>query len=242
MARPRSDIEPRILHAARRRFLAEGVDGASLRTIASDAKTNVGMIFYYFPTKDELFLAVVEEVYGKLVLDLGAAFDGDGTAKDRLHAAFSRLGRATDEEALVIRLVLREALLVPTSPRFSRLMARFRQGHMAVVLRALARGVGEGELDANVPLPLMMIATFAMGALPQILRRVAGHEPPFSLLPAPEELASAAVALLFQGVAARDVPPVPAAAKGKAKAKAKARAGTTKAKAGEKPRPKASVR
>ncbi len=235
MARPRSDIEPRILHAARRRFLAEGVDGASLRTIASDAKTNVGMIFYYFPTKDELFLAVVEEVYGKLVLDLGAALDGDvGTAKDRLHAAFARLGRATDEEALVIRLVLREALLVPTSPRFSRLMARFRQGHMAVVLRALARGVGEGELDASVPLPLMMIATFAMGALPQILRRVAGHEPPFSLLPAPEELASAAVALLFQGVAARDVPPVPAAAKAKAKAR------TTKAKVGKKPRPKAS--
>ena len=31
MARPRSDIAPRILHAARERFLAEGVDGASLR-------------------------------------------------------------------------------------------------------------------------------------------------------------------------------------------------------------------
>ena len=45
MARPRSDIEPRIVHAARRRFLKEGVDGASLRTIAKDAGTSIGMVY-----------------------------------------------------------------------------------------------------------------------------------------------------------------------------------------------------
>ncbi|HSO34929.1 MAG TPA: TetR/AcrR family transcriptional regulator [Labilithrix sp.] len=206
MARPRSDIEPRILHAARRRFLAEGVDGASLRTIARDAKTSVGMVFYYFPSKDELFLAVVEEVYGKLVEDLATALEGDGATRDRLQGAFARLGQATDDEVEVIRLVLREALLVPASPRFSRLMARFRQGHMAVALRTLARGVDEGELDDAVPLPLLMMTTVAMGALPQILRRVAGHEPPFSLLPPPEVLATTAVDLLFRGIGPRKPP------------------------------------
>ena len=59
MARPKSDIEPRIIHAARRRFLEDGVDGASLRKIAREAGTNIGMIYYYFPTKDDLFLAYV---------------------------------------------------------------------------------------------------------------------------------------------------------------------------------------
>ena len=54
MARPRGDIAPRILHAARRRFLTEGIDGASLRGIAADAGTNIGMVYYYFPTKDEM--------------------------------------------------------------------------------------------------------------------------------------------------------------------------------------------
>jgi AcrR family transcriptional regulator len=224
MARPRSDIEPRILHAARRRFLAEGVDGASLRTIASDAKTNVGMIFYYFPTKDDLFLAVVEEVYGKLVENLSTALEGEGSTRERLHGAFARLGQATDDEVEVIRLILREALLVPTSPRFSRLMARFRQGHLAVVLRALARGVEEGDLDTSVPLPLLMMSTFAMGALPQILRRVAGHELPFSMLPPPGELATKAVDLLFRGVAAKEAPPAKKkAARARAKRTLKAR-------------------
>src|SRR6185295_5828153 len=70
MARPPTDIRQRILGAARARFLAEGVDGASLREIARDAKTTIGMVSYYFPAKDDLFLAVVEEVYAVLLGDL----------------------------------------------------------------------------------------------------------------------------------------------------------------------------
>src|SRR5262249_27779376 len=67
MPRPRTDIRVRILHAARARFAAKGVDGSSLRSIAADARTSIGMIYYYFPSKDALFLAVVEEVYGNLL-------------------------------------------------------------------------------------------------------------------------------------------------------------------------------
>ena len=202
MARPRSNIEPRILHAARRRFLAEGVDGASLRTIARDAKTNVGMIFYYFPTKDELFLAVVEEVYARLVQDLEGALGEGASARERLGKAFARIGAATDDEVEVIRLVLREALLVPASSRFAQLLQRFREGHLAMVTATLAQGVHEGEIDAAVPLPLLLLTTFAMGALPQLMRRVAGQEPPFSALPLPTELAERALGLLFGGIGA----------------------------------------
>src|SRR5580700_2287922 len=111
MARPRTDIQPRIVRAARARFLAEGVDGASLRTIASDAGTNVGMVFYYFPTKDDLFLAVVEEVYAKLLDDIGAALAGDDPVRDRLARVFARIGGSSDEKLQVVRLVVRESLL-----------------------------------------------------------------------------------------------------------------------------------
>lgn len=203
MARPRSDIRPRLLQAARRRFLAEGVDGASLRTIAQDANTNVGMVVYYFATKDELFLAVVEQLYVQLLEDLTQALRAPKTLRERLTTAFSRLGAASNEELEVIRLVLREALLVPASPRFAKLLARFRQGHFAVLLQTLADGVNDGELDGSIPLPLLMISTFAMGGVPQILRRIARDESPFSSLPAPPELAEHALALLLQGIGAR---------------------------------------
>ena len=70
MARPRGDISERLIKAAREAFLTQGVDGASLREIAAEAGTSLGMITYYFPTKDDLFLAVLEQVYPKLLADL----------------------------------------------------------------------------------------------------------------------------------------------------------------------------
>jgi AcrR family transcriptional regulator len=209
MGRPRTDIPTRILHAARARFLSDGVDGASLRTIAKDAGTSIGMVFYYYPTKDSLFLAVVEELYAKLLADLeGALGAPDVPLRDRLKVAFGRLGHATAEELDVIRLIVREALV--SSPRFGELLARFRRGHIGLLLGALAEGAARGEVDPAVPLPLALIATFALGGLPQVARRIAGDEVPFAALPNTDALAEAAVDVLFRGIGPRATPGKPA--------------------------------
>ncbi|MGD0530141.1 MAG: TetR/AcrR family transcriptional regulator [Polyangiaceae bacterium] len=200
MARPRTDIQPRIVRAARARFLAEGVDGASLRTIASDAGTNIGMVFYYFPTKDDLFLAVVEEVYARLLDDLAKALAGSDPLRDRLERVFTRLGMASDEELAVVRLVVREVLL--SSERFARVFTRVQRGHVALFLATLAEGVQSGVLDATIPPPLLLLATFGLGGLPQLIRRAAGDRPPFSMLPEPAKLAEASVELLLRAVGA----------------------------------------
>src|SRR4051812_29128316 len=110
MPRPRSDIEPRIVAAARERFLKEGVDGASLRAIASEAGTSIGMVYYYYPTKDDLFLAVIEQVYERVLADLERALAPQLPVPERLERLFQRLAQASDDEVKVVRLVLREAL------------------------------------------------------------------------------------------------------------------------------------
>jgi AcrR family transcriptional regulator len=201
MARPRSDIRARIVHAARARFLAEGVDGASLRTIARDAETNVGMVFYYFPNKDELFLAVVEEVYGKLLGDLGRALDGGDPVRERLARVFVRIGEASQDELEVVRLVVREVLL--SSERFQRVFARMQRGHVKLLLEALGEGVASGEVDAAIPTPLLLLFTFGMGAMPQFVRRAAGQTTPFKALPPPPVLAEMSAELLFRAIGTR---------------------------------------
>src|SRR5215204_2806001 len=105
MPRPRSDIAPRILHAARARFLSDGVDGASLRGIASDARTSIGMVYYYFASKDELFFAVVEALYEKLLKDIEAAIAPDVPVPERIERLYLRVARLSDEELLVMRLI-----------------------------------------------------------------------------------------------------------------------------------------
>lgn len=67
-----------------------------------------------------------------------------------------------------------------------------------MTLDALDRGAREGEVDASIPLPLLLISTFAMGVVPQIARRVAGEQLPF---PDPDQLAEAALGVLFGGIA-----------------------------------------
>jgi AcrR family transcriptional regulator len=201
MARPRSDIQARVVEAARARFLTDGVDGASLREIAREAGTNLGMIVYYFPSKDDLFLAVIEPIYAKILADVGAALRAHTTARDRLRAAVIRLGSVSDQELEVIRLVAREALL--SSSRFQHVLTRFMRGHVPLIVATIADGVRDGEFDGTVPAPILLIAVMGLGGLPQLIRRAMQGTPLFSTLPAPADLADDTLALLFRAVSPR---------------------------------------
>lgn len=198
MARPRSDIAPRILSAARMRFLADGVDGASLRAIAKDARTSIGMIYYYFPTKDDLFLAVVEEVYGKLLDDLARALANDAPVAVRLQRMYARFGAGTEVELLTIRMLAREALV--SSKRLEKVVERFTGGHVALVLAALADGVQSGDLSGEIPPIVMMMATMALAILPQVVRRMMGGLPLFAGVPDGQALARALSGVLLHGL------------------------------------------
>jgi AcrR family transcriptional regulator len=200
MARPRSDIRPRIVKAARARFLAEGVDGASLREIARDAGTNIGMIVYYFPTKNDLFLAVIEGVYGGFVSDMTKILGPAGLARERLRGAFERLGSASDLELDVIQLMAREAL--SSSTRLRRVVARLMRGHVPLVMATISDGIRNGEFDSTIPAPFILLAAVGLGALPQIARRASHALPIFSSLPDPGRLADISIGLLFRTVGA----------------------------------------
>ena len=202
MARPRTDIRPRIVHAARKLFLADGVDGASLREVARQAKTNIGMVFYYFPQKDQLFLAVVEEIYATLLLDLERELSESSSPREKLERAFRRLGRASAEELDVIRLVVREALL--SSERFEKILARVRQGHLPMILQTLAEANEAGEIDRTLPLPMLLACTMGIGVLPQLMKRAVGDEPPFSALPDADALAALSVQILFRAIGSQN--------------------------------------
>lgn len=209
MPRPRSGIDRRIVRAARARFLAAGVDGASLRTIARDARTNVGMVVYYFPTKDDLFLAVVEEVYAAILADVEAILGAGGATplEDRLRRTSVRLGTMTEEELEVVRLVVREALL--SSARFARLLARFQRGHIALLLGALGEAATKGEIDPAIPLPVLMGTVLGMMGGPQLVRRALGAVLS-GVLPSVEVTAELTARLLVGALR----PPAPARAPG----------------------------
>jgi AcrR family transcriptional regulator len=198
MGRPRSDIRPRIIEAARARFLEQGVDGASVRDIARDAGTNIGMIVYYFGTKDKLFLEVVEEIYSKIVADLECILRTDAAALDRLRNAFVRLGTASDIELDVLRLIIREGL--GSMKRLRQITRRLMKGHIPLLIETLKDGIRAGEFDPRFPIPLLLLMVFGIGALPQVLRRASRSWPFLSPLPDAEQLATMSAELLSRAI------------------------------------------
>lgn len=209
MARPRSDIAPRVVHAARARFLHDGVDGASLRQIAQDARTSIGMVYYYFPTKDDLFLAVVEETYAGVLEKMTAALAPPGAVEERIGQLYRVLGALTGDEITTVRLVVREALV--SSNRLSRLLDRFQRGHLSLVAGVLSEGVQTGHIDPRHPFPVLLAVTFAMGAASQLLLRVAGDRLPLAAMVHPDTLPDQLVYALFHGIGAPAAPAEPEA-------------------------------
>ena len=55
-----------ILSAATEEFARHGLDGARVERIALRARTNKRMLYYYFRSKDDLFLAVLERAYDRI--------------------------------------------------------------------------------------------------------------------------------------------------------------------------------
>ncbi len=204
MARPRSDIQDRILRAAAERFLYDGVDGASLRQIAREAGTSVGMVSYYFATKDDLFVAVVEDKYRGILADISAALAPDAPFEEQVRRLYHRFAALDDDEFRVLRMVMREALVA--SPRMPALLQRFSVGHVPVVFEAVLRAMASGELRDDVHPAAAVIATFALGAAPQFVRRLVAPALPANVpVPEGEVVADVMRDALLKGVGAAKV-------------------------------------
>lgn len=197
MPRPKSDIDLRILHAARERFLLEGVDGASLRAIAKDAGTNIGMVYYYFPTKDDLFLAVVEEVYERVLADFVTALDPDVPVAARVQRLYERIGRLSEEEFKVARLVIREALI--SSARLEHILERFRRGHIPLVLQTIRDGMADGTFSTERNPVVILASMVALGTVAQMAVNVLGTRTGLGPTRPGPELAQQLVQVLLSG-------------------------------------------
>jgi AcrR family transcriptional regulator len=201
MARPRTNIEPRIIAAARATFARSGVDGSSLREIAKRAKTSIGMIYYYFPTKDDLFHAVVEEVYGKLLTDLETILSSEGDVEAKLLRLYCRVGETTELERLTLRLIFTEMLVSPT--RRARLMERFAQGHLAMILGSLLQGVKQGKLRGDLHPAVLLTSAMSIGAAPQFVLKALAGVGPFATVPQGEALAKDLLGVVLRGIGAQ---------------------------------------
>jgi AcrR family transcriptional regulator len=105
-----------ILSAAKRLFLDEGYERATIRKIASSVGVSSAALYLYFPDKDAILRGIAEDTFTALLARLEAARHGPGDALTRMRAtmqAYIAFGRAHPDE---YRLTFLSKMMSVSSP------------------------------------------------------------------------------------------------------------------------------
>jgi AcrR family transcriptional regulator len=80
----RAALQLRIIDAALKTFSTRGFENTSFADIAEQLQMTGPALYHYFPTKDQLLFACLDQILDQLLTDANHASSGEGTAKDRL--------------------------------------------------------------------------------------------------------------------------------------------------------------
>ena len=147
----------KILVAATREFMERGLNGARVDSIAARTRTNKRMIYYYFTSKERLYVAVLEDAYRKIreaerQLKLDDLPPGE---------AIRRLVEFTFDyhwkNPQLAKLVVVENIHKGKYLAHSGSIFRFNLSIIDTIAKVLRRGVEEGVLRADIdPVELHM--------------------------------------------------------------------------------------
>lgn len=151
-----------ILLAAVAEFAAQGLSGARVDAIAERTRTSKRMIYYYFESKEQLYLAVLEKLYGDIRAteeELKLDELGPEEAICRLvEFTFEHHNRNVD----FIRVVSIENIHKGAHITRSHAIAALNKSVLTSIASILDRGVGAGLFRPDIdPLDLhMLISSF----------------------------------------------------------------------------------
>ena len=158
MVRVTADVKEttraRLLAAAAQEFARAGFERASIDGISLAAGYAKGTIYNYFPSKEELFLAVVEEASAQAATTAPAS--ADASSWERLTATLAGFCRWAGQQDPLARVLVRECLM-GTPGLYPRVIGA--EWPLTAALEAIiADGMHDGELRGDVPADLLALA------------------------------------------------------------------------------------
>jgi AcrR family transcriptional regulator len=191
----KTDNRRRLLDAAAAEFARNGLEDANINQISLAAGFAKGTVYNHFPSKEALFLAVVQEA-----CELAAAgiegVSADASTEERLRAALaSDVEWARAHEAFA-RVVVREVLT--PNPRFYPQVIEAAAPFISRVREILADGVKLGEVRADIPVEELALVFVGLGDLALIQ-----HWGSEGAWPALEQIPDLITALFLEGASPR---------------------------------------
>lgn len=184
----------RILAACLPLFAASGFSGVSMRDVATAVGVTPAALYYHFPDKDQLYLALIAHVYNDRIPDLIAGMATGGDPWQRLENLVAGVVRMNVGDPHLLRLA--QWILLDTDDARTRTLA---DNVFAPFLRAvaqLAADLGGGYEPHRLSLSVLSLLMFPFQSA-AVTRHVEGFRAPQE---EPDALARHVVALLRNGI------------------------------------------
>jgi AcrR family transcriptional regulator len=175
-----------LLEAAERVFARGGLAGSSVRDIAAEAGMSVGGVYQFVTGKDDLYLAVLEDVWAAYQAAVKPALDVPGFAA-RLEAftLASVTFFAGRQAFLAVLITERSSFSGAFHDRVAQVVERHKRVRRRQVTDLMKLGLAEGALRPGDP---ELLASAYLGLVSQChAEALAGKRHP---LPSPETLVS----------------------------------------------------
>jgi len=175
---PRGEAKERIVEAAVKAFAEKGFEAASTRDIAQRAGTDQGLVTYHFPSKDLLWRAAADRLFGVLGNRLGDRVSSLSQAdpKERVRGAIREYVRWVAEHPEFFRFLVDEGNLSNARTRWlvdTHIRPRFEFMKEA----GLARAAGIEEADVPHAFFALSGAAGLIFAVASNCRRLTGLDP-----------------------------------------------------------------
>ncbi|HEY1373780.1 MAG TPA: TetR/AcrR family transcriptional regulator [Candidatus Binatia bacterium] len=139
-----STYRTRSLLEATRKVIADGgFDAVTMERVSAEAGLTKGAVYLYFPNKEQLILAAVEEIFSDMVERIESQVDAEAGAWERLVQTLRAQLTIMEEQRDLIRVLLLDRRLFRDSPggHQARRLFKYRDRHEERLKQCLDEGV-----------------------------------------------------------------------------------------------------
>jgi AcrR family transcriptional regulator len=160
-----------LLQVARRVFGTSGFHAVSMEAVAKEAGVTKPILYDHFPSKKELYLALIDADLAMLHEEVRKALDAPIGNRERIRASFQAYFDFVDEHAEGFRLLMQEA--VGAEGEFRRRVAHVRDQILSEVADLIVRE-SKSMLDR---LHAEIVALALIGMVETVAQREPGGSP-----------------------------------------------------------------
>lgn len=140
-------MKDRILAAAVEVFAAKGYHGAVVDDIVAASKSSKGAFYHYFPSKQGIFVALMDELASAVERGVEMAITPERGALKKVEAALRVVVETAGEQRDLAKILLVEA--VGLGPELEAKRLEIHRRFAALIQRHLDHAVAEGSIPAQ---------------------------------------------------------------------------------------------